>query len=108
MDDEYDGDTIIQQIHRIVLDGTPLQAEWCTDSRPVLLQNATRLTIDAHPNHSFYCHCNHGLVMVLDHENDIEYAPAQWALLNPDPKKRQPLFPTTTATTTTPFGRHPW
>ena len=61
VDDEYDGDTIIQEAHRIVLDGAPLRAARCSNSRPVLLQNATCLTIDEHPNHSFYYHYIHGL-----------------------------------------------
>jgi hypothetical protein len=32
------GNTIINQIHRITMDGTPLRAEWCSDSKPVLYQ----------------------------------------------------------------------
>jgi hypothetical protein len=33
VDDEFDGDTIINQAHRIVLDDIPIRAERCTDSR---------------------------------------------------------------------------
>ena len=53
-DDEHDGNDAINGIGRIVLDGIPLVAEWCTDSRPVLFRTSTRLTSNDCLGHSLY------------------------------------------------------